>query len=244
MSNSANSVMLRVWGDFACFTRPEMKVERVSYPICTPSAARGILESIFWEPEIYYLIDSITVIKKGKWFSFRRNEVSAVISIKEAISWMQGNTEVKPIHADDTQNKTRTQRNMLALADVEYVIKAEIHRALKSSRHDLNYYVDAFKRRASSGKCKMRPVLGCREFTADFDCVDDPSSLQMASWIEEDLGIMLYDVFDPIKRAQANEEQLNVQPQAIFFNAQVRQGVMDCHPDRVKILRPSEKGVV
>lgn len=237
-----NVVTLRVWGDFACFTRPEMKVERVSYPICTPSAARGILESIFWEPEIYYVIDSIVVIKKGKWFSFRRNEVSAVISLKEAMSWMPGKTAVKPIQAGGGADDA-TQRNMLALTDVEYVIKAEVRRTLKASRHDLDYYADKFKSRASLGKCKMRPVLGCREFAADFDWIENMSALQAASWEEEDLGIMLYDVFDPAKRAQANEDQMNVQPQAIFFHANVRKSVMDCHPDRVKILRPAGKVV-
>lgn len=237
-----NVVSLRVWGDFACFTRPEMKVERVSYPICTPSAARGILESIFWEPEIYYVIDSIAVIKKGKWFSFRRNEVSAVISIKEAMSWMQGKTAVKPIQAGGGADDA-AQRNMLALADVEYVIEAEVRRTLKASKHGLNYYADKFKCRASSGKCKMRPVLGCREFAADFDWVENSATIKKTSWEEEDLGIMLYDVFDPVKRAQANEDHMNVTPQAIFFHANVRQGIMDCHPDRVKILRSTGRGV-
>lgn len=79
-----NLVTIRAWGDFACFTRPEMKVERVSYPVMTPSAARGVLEAIFWEPQIYYLIDSIHIIQRGRWFSIRRNEVSSVISINSA----------------------------------------------------------------------------------------------------------------------------------------------------------------
>ena len=75
-----NLITLRVWGDFACFTRPEMKVERVSYPVMTPSAARGILEAVFWEPQMFYLIDSIRIVKRGRWVSFRRNEVTKVIS--------------------------------------------------------------------------------------------------------------------------------------------------------------------
>lgn len=88
MANN-NRVTIRVWGDYACFTRPEMKVERVSYPIMTPSAARGVLEAIFWEPQMCYIIDQIAVVKKGRWFSFRRNEVSSVISIDSAKSWMR-----------------------------------------------------------------------------------------------------------------------------------------------------------
>src|SRR5712692_3197823 len=92
-------VLIRVWGDFACFTRPEMKVERVSYRVPTPSAARGILEAIFWEPEMYYLIDSIAVVKPGKWFSFRRNEVEKVVSIDAAKRWMLNKERPEPIRA-------------------------------------------------------------------------------------------------------------------------------------------------
>ncbi len=122
---SKNRVTVRAWGDFACFTRPEMKVERVSHPIMTPSAARGILEAIFWEPQMCYLIDQIAVIKKGHWLSFRRNEVSSVVSIKEAKSWMQGTKPVKFIEAGAGAAGSE-QRNMLALADVEYLITAEV----------------------------------------------------------------------------------------------------------------------
>src|ERR1700676_4494922 len=107
-------ISVRVWGDFACFTRPEMKVERVSYRVPTPSAARGILEAIFWEPQMYYLIDSIGVVKRGKWFSFRRNEVSKVISLAPARSWMTGNKAFEPIEAGGGAADA-AQRNMLAL---------------------------------------------------------------------------------------------------------------------------------
>src|SRR5947208_6652333 len=93
------TVSLRVWGDFACFTRPEMKVERVSYRVPTPSAARGVLEAVFWEPEMLYLIDSIAVVRPGRWFSFRRNEVGKVISKDAAVSAMAGKKPVEPIKA-------------------------------------------------------------------------------------------------------------------------------------------------
>ena len=118
--NPSSLVTIRVWGDYACFTRPEMKVERVSYPICTPSAARGILEAIYWEPQMYYVIDTISVIKKGRWFNFRRNEVTSVISLKEAQSWMAGKTPIKYISAGGGAPDA-AQRNMLGLADVEYL---------------------------------------------------------------------------------------------------------------------------
>ncbi len=120
-----NTVSVRVLGDFACFTRPEMKVERVSYPIITPSAARGVLEAIFWEPQMYYLIDSIRVVKKGRWVSFRRNEVISVVSLDSAKTWMRDSSKFSPIRAGGGA-EDGTQRNMLALEDVEYIITAEV----------------------------------------------------------------------------------------------------------------------
>src|SRR6202171_2195339 len=118
-----NLVTVRVWGDFACFTRPEMKVERVSYPVMTPSAGRGILEAIFWEPQMYYLIDSIGVVKRGRWFSFRRNEVQKVISLEATRSWMTGKKAVEPIEAGGGAADA-AQRNMLCLHDVANVSTA------------------------------------------------------------------------------------------------------------------------
>ena len=131
---SGNVVSIRVWGDFACFTRPEMKVERVSYPVITPSAARGILEAIFWEPEMFYLIDRVSVVKKGSWVSFRRNEVTKVVNIGELFSWMKEPTKCAPIQAGGGA-RHGTQRNMLALEDVEYIITAEV--SCYSHRHQV-----------------------------------------------------------------------------------------------------------
>jgi len=236
-----NKITVRVWGDYACFTRPEMKVERVSYPVCTPSAARGVLEAIFWEPEIHYIIDSIAVIKKGRWFSFRRYEVKDIVSINEAFSWMIGRQKVKYIEA--SHKDVRAQRNMLALADVEYLITAEICPTKKHSKHPLNVYIEEVQRRARKGKCYHRPGLGCREFAADFDWVENPSEIKLTNWQEEDLGIMLYDVFDPSKRSAADEENLHVKPMPVFFHAKIKDAVMDCHPDRITVLRPQIKGV-
>ncbi len=215
--NSQNRINIRVWGDYACFTRPEMKVERVSYPICTPSAARGILEAIFWEPQMYYLIDTITVIKKGRWFNFRRNEVTAVTSIKEAQSWMTGKTPVKYISAGGGAPDA-AQRNMLALADVEYLVTAEVRttKLHDATRFNMQKYLNEIKRRASKGKCYHRPALGCREFAADFDWVEDVQATMERRaievrpndkdwkriWPEEDIGLMLYDVFDVCEREE------------------------------------------
>jgi CRISPR-associated protein Cas5d len=231
---SDNRVTIRVWGDYACFTRPEMKVERVSYPIITPSAARGVLEAIFWEPQICYLIDQIAVVKKGRWFSFRRNEVSAVISIASAKSWMRGKTPVKFIEAGAGAEHMQ-QRNMLALADIEYLITAEVRLTKRGQLPTVNLakYLDEVRRRAQKGKCYHRPALGCREFAADFDWVEDPAAVLLESWEHEDLGLMLYDVFDPDRREIATEEEPHVHPAAVFFRATVNHAVMECHPARI-----------
>ena len=196
-----NLITLRVWGDFACFTRPEMKVERVSYPVMTPSAARGILEAVFWEPEMYYIIDAIRIVKRGKWFSCRRNEVISTISIESAKQWAKSPGKVSPIHAGGGA-PDGTQRNMLALENVEYLVTAEVRLSALAdpSRCNVPKYLDQIRRRARSGKCFYRPCLGIREFAADFDFVDDPEVAFAASGAEpipyEPLGLMLYDVFD------------------------------------------------
>jgi len=238
-----NRVTIRVWGDYACFTRPEMKVERVSYPIITPSAARGVLEAIFWEPEMCYMIDQIAVVKKGRWFSFRRNEVSAVISMDSAKSWMRGKTPVKFIEAG-AGAADAAQRNMLALADVEYLITAEIRLTKRAEppQDNLGKYLNEVRKRALHGKCFHRPALGCREFAADFDWVepDAVASIPLAKWEQEDLGLMLYDVFDHDQREVSTKENPHVRPGAVFFRAEINNAVMDCYPDRIgnRIVRP------
>lgn len=206
-----NLITLRVWGDFACFTRPEMKVERVSYPVMTPSAARGVLEAVFWEPQIYYLIDAVRVVKKGRWFSFRRNEVIKVISLDSARTWMREPQKTAPIQAGGGADDG-TQRNMLALQDVEYLITAEVRTTPLAIRPEdrLQKYLDEIERRARQGKCFHRPALGVREFAADFEWVEgepDDTLARRASengqapeQYNEDLGLMLYDLFDHRER--------------------------------------------
>lgn len=241
--NDKNRIAIRVWGDYACFTRPEMKVERVSYPLMTPSAARGVLEAIFWEPQMCYVIDRIAVVKRGSWFSFRRNEVSAVISMDSAKSWMRGAKTVQFIEAGGGAANA-AQRNMLALADVEYLIAAEIRLTKRASppRDNLGKYLEEIRRRASRGKCFHRPALGCREFAANFDWIEPDSftSMQLEKWEHEDLGLMLYDVFDHDSREIATDSDPHVHPQALFFRAKIENAILDCHPDRLGdcILRP------
>ena len=268
-----NLVTIRAWGDYACFTRPEMKVERVSYPVMTPSAARGVLEAIFWEPEIYYLIDSIHIIQRGRWLSFRRNEVTSVISIGNAKTWMESPEKVSPIRAGGGAADA-TQRNMLALVGVEYLITTEVRLSEigKKRGHSLKTYRAEIERRAKNGKCYHRPYLGVREFAADFDWEDDAQAALerratelgknlQSIWPEEDLGLMLYDVFDHEQRTQGfrwltKEEQeaqpkkkptprwegLLVKPEAIFFQANIKDAKLDCHPQRVRMARNQTRG--
>ena len=255
-------ISIRVWGDYACFTRPEMKVERVSYPIMTPSAARGILEAIFWEPQIYYLIDSIRVVRKGSWFSFRRNEVISVIGAAQ--TWMKDPSKVRYIEAG-AGAKDGTQRNMLALQDVEYLITAEVRLSElgKASPHDLTKYLFEIERRARSGKCFHRPCLGVREFAANFEWVEDAQAeleRRNPDWkgFNDEPGLMLYDVFDPNVRAKGfkwlNDAEIEsiksavgkkvkklsrfnadpLRPMAQFFYAKIECSNMLCHPERVR----------
>ncbi len=266
-----NLIHLRVWGDFACFTRPEMKVERVSYPIMTPSAARGILEAVFWEPQMYYLIHQIAVLRhtaggreygKGRWVSFRRNEVTQTLKPSVAQKWMKSPQSFAPFQAGGGAADA-TQRNTLALADVAYLISAEVclsHLA-RPPRDNLGKYRDETRRRAQSGKCHYRPALGCREFAADFDWVEQPDNAHKFPWPEENLGLMLYDVFHPEDRQRGfawfNAEQDYAElawepplvaearqrghfgqvttPRACFFRANIKDAVMDCHPSTVEI---------
>ena len=253
----SNQVTVRVRGDFACFTRPEMKVERVSYPIITPSAARGILEAVFWEPQMYYLVNEIRVVKKGRWVSFRRNEVTAVISMDSTWTWMKFPEKFRPIQAGGGADDG-TQRNMLALEDVEYLVTAEVRLSGLGNKtgQRIEKYATEIERRAKGGKCFHRPALGVREFAADFEWEGTPDVVKLADWPEEDFGIMLYDVFDPSARGEgfrwltheelttaekgsARYEGRALMPQAVFFHAQIRNARMSCHPEKVKLITQS-----
>jgi CRISPR-associated protein Cas5d len=207
-----------------------MKVERVSYPVMTPSAARGVLEAVFWEPQMYYIVDSIRVVRKGRWVSFRRNEVTKVISLSDAKTWMRSPEKTSPIQAGGGA-ADGTQRNMLALQDVEYLISAEVHTTPLANRPEdkLEKYLSEIERRARAGKCFHRPGLGMREFAADFEWEAEPADAaltrratelgQASEQFNEDLGLVLYDVFDRGERAEgfrwlSDEEIANLETQS------------------------------
>jgi CRISPR-associated protein Cas5d len=174
---------VRVWGDLACFTRPEMKVERVSYPVMTPSAARGVLEAIFWKPEFTWQVREIHVLREIRYASFVRNEVSTRQSLQAARGWATagGGYAVQ----DD-----RTQRHTLALRDVAYVIRADMQ-LRRGVTDDIAKYRDQFRRRVTRGQCFSTPYLGCREFAASFG-QSEPSEQPIS--LTDSLGSMLLDI--------------------------------------------------
>lgn len=173
-------IRLKVWGKNACFTRPEMKVERVSYDVMTPSAARGVLEAILWKPAIVWRITQIDVLKPIKWESVRRNEVGAVMSPRS-----------NGLFIEDE----RQQRAGLILRDVEYTIHAYFEMTDKAGSEDnIVKFEEMFKRRAENGQCFHRPYLGCREFSAHFETVNKDQTLPEPIGESRNLGWMLYDM--------------------------------------------------
>lgn len=211
----AFGVRLHCWGEWACFTRPEMKVERVSYDVITPSAARGILEAIYWKPEIRWVIDRITVLHPIRFSSVRRNEVSEKISEAAVAKVMKAGGGALSLDVAEF----RQQRAALLLRDVSYIIDA--HFAIQSGPENVGKHLDQFNRRARGGACFTRPYLGCREFAAHFGLVEDannPLTIDASLVGERDLGWMLHDVdFGRNKEAR-------------FFRAVMRDGVIEVPP--------------
>ena len=161
-------IRLLCWGDFACFTRPEFKVERVSYDTITPSAARGILEAIYWKPEIRWVVEQLHTLKPIRHASLRRNEVGKKVSATSARAAMQSGRGTLGIYVEEE----RQQRAALILRDVAYVINARFE--IVSGENNTGKHLDCFNRRARAGQCFTRPYLGCREFAADFGATLSP----------------------------------------------------------------------
>ena len=174
---------VELWGDYACFTRPDMKVERVTYPVMTPSAARGALEAIFWKPQVVWRVEEIHVLKPIAYASILRNEINNRQSDRTARSWAKSGGGY-----DAAAN--REQRHTLALRDVAYIVRAQL--VLQHGvDDDIVKYRDQFRRRVASGRCFATPYLGCREFSASFG-EPDPSTRAIEH--SEDLGLMLLDI--------------------------------------------------
>jgi CRISPR-associated protein Cas5d len=206
-------VLVKVSGPLAVFTRPEMKVERVSYPVMTPSAARGVLESVFWKPEFQWIVQEIQVLKPVEYFSVLRNEVNSPASDRAARGWERAGGVGGFFAPDD-----RTQRHTLALRDVAYVIRADAV-VRPGSEHHPEKYRDQFRRRVERGQCFSMPYLGCREFAAAFSPPDGTE--RPVPWTES-LGRMLLDIeYEPGHSGRGTPR---------FFDARIEEGVLRAPP--------------
>jgi CRISPR-associated protein Cas5d len=233
-----NTHTLEVWGDLACFTRPEMKVERFSYPVITPSAGRGIFDAIYWDGRreqrgkrsvmlayFYWQVTRIEVLKHPRYIALRRNEVKGVVPGNAVLNkWMSGAENPEPLWADgDDQSNGRTQRQTMALKDVHYRITAHIVPKRRFGS-DIAKFNATFERRARQGKCFQQPYFGCREFPAFYEYVDRDAPTEPAPiTLDQHLGFMIYDVFD-----LTCEETPDVsEPFISVFDASMRAGVVE-----------------
>ncbi|NRT56215.1 CRISPR-associated protein Cas5d [Leptothrix sp. C29] len=208
------SFCLEVQGDYACFTRPEMKVERVSYDFITPSAARSVFEAILWKPEIRWQVERIEILAPVRWISVRRNEVGAVISTRNVQTAMTAGQGQLGLYIEDE----RQQRAGLFLRDVRYRLHARITAVKGEALHNPAKYAEMFSRRASKGQCVNQPYLGCREFDARFRLVTSPhGEPEPCVDVDGDFGWMLYDM----------DFSRPADPKPTFFRARVVRGVLD-----------------
>jgi CRISPR-associated protein Cas5d len=214
------AVTVEISGAYACFSRPELKVERVSYDVITPSAARGVLEAVFWKPAIKYVIDEIRVCNPIRFENIRRNEVQSKASVSK-----------DHIYASDD----RTQRATMALVDVKYVVTAHFEPArlgdgdrLPDGAFNSGKFADEIKRRLRKGQCYHHPYLGTREFPADVWLVEDGEMPAPSIQEDREFGLMLYDI-DYEKDADGNVT--NFKP--TYFMASMKRGV-------IKLPKPEE----
>jgi CRISPR-associated protein Cas5d len=238
----ASRQVLEVWGDFACFSRPELKVERFSYPCITPSAARGIFDAIYAKPvEFRWQVVRIEVLRRPAFLALRRNEVKDTVNVNAVFDWMSGKRDPEPIWADGdrellgTDEKGRTQRQTMALKEVRYRLHAEI-RPWPGFENRQTALEAQFRRRAERGKCFYQPYFGVREFPAFFELVEGGTPSEPCA-LDLDLGLMLYDVFDLSRPGTSTDR-----PAVSLFRAEVRGGVLDvpdyASPDVFKVPAP------
>lgn len=208
-------VKVKVWGDFALFSRPELKVERCSYDVMTPSAARGILDAIYWHPGLKWVVDKIYVRKPIQFTSVRRNEVKSKVLASSVLQAYNGGD--KPLYISSREEIV--QRASLLLCDVEYVIDAHFEMTERANVTDNpGKFKDIIMRRLRRGECFHMPYFGCREFPAHF-CLWEEEKIHTAyeDVEEKDLGLMLYDL------DYRNLEDI----QPMFFHAVLKRGILD-----------------
>jgi len=201
---------VKIWGDFACFTRPEMKAERASYPAPTPSAARGVLEAIFWKPQFRWRVKEIWVLKPIRYLSILRNEVQSKASDRSALQWRHKGGGY--FAAND-----RAQRNSFILRDVAYLIFADVD-VKPGVEENPAKFRDQFRRRVQRGQFYHCPYLGCREFAAGFGPREESDRPEP---IDEDLGSMLFDL-----AYRHDENGIGLGGEPIFFDAKLKRGVL------------------
>ncbi|RCG31477.1 type I-C CRISPR-associated protein Cas5 [Sphaerisporangium album] len=195
---------MEVQAPYACFTRPEFKTERLSYPVMTPSAAKGVLEAIFWKPEFSYRIEQIEVLQPIRWMSIRRNEVSSMLTV----GWIREAMSDPSLRFDAEAD--RDQRNMVCLRDVAYRIHAQVRLRPHATDPDAKYR-DQFRRRVERGSSYSQPFLGVREFSASFH----PPTPRSPIPHDEQLGVMLHSIrYDDMGESYR------------WFHAKLRQGVL------------------
>lgn len=225
MSEAGSKQFVRVRGPVACFTRPELKAERVSYCVITPSAARGLLEAILWKPAIRWRIERIKVLSEIRWIAFRRNEVGSRASSPAATVIERGGIAPVLIVEDD-----RAQRNTVALRDVDYIIEAHFELTDRvGPGENARKFEDMFQRRLEKGQHFHQPYLGCREFVADVAPVaeDSPAPIDHS----QDLGLMLWDIDFGGEKNRPR-----------FFRARLDNGVLEVPANPESTLAP-RKGV-
>ncbi len=218
-------IRLKVWGEHGLFTRPELKVERLTYDVMTPSAARGVLEAIHWKPAIRWVVDRIHVLTPIRHQSIRRNEVghkAPAGSLKRAMN--RGDLEGLGILVDED----RQQRASTVLVKPAYLIEAHFDLTVKAGAEDSEgKHLDIFNRRAQRGQCFHQPCLGTREFAAHFEWVAPDGALPAAVAETRDLGLMLWDI----------DHATEGRP-SLFFRARLVEGVMQVPgPDSAEVLR-------
>ncbi|MDD9147994.1 type I-C CRISPR-associated protein Cas5c [Sporolactobacillus sp. CQH2019] len=210
-------LQIEVWGDYALFTRPELKTERLSYDVITPSAARGLIESIYWHPGLHVVIDRIYVLNKIEFTSIRRNEVKSKVKASDVKRMMMGGSVPVLCTGDDIQQRAST-----LLRNVHYVLEAHFEMTYKATSSDNEgKFKDIFRRRLKSGKVYSQPYFGCREFPAHFRAWNSGSVPTCGE--SKDLGLMLYDM------DYSNPKSI----QPMFFHARMKDGVVQVNGERV-----------
>lgn len=224
----SQKLKVKFWGDYACFTRPEFKAERVSYEVMTPSAARGMLEAIYWKPEFRWVIEEIAVLKPIRHMSILRNEIKSRQSDRTAKKWQRDGVGNYHVESD------RTQRHSLILKEVAYLVTAYIELKTHADK-PVRAYEEQFLRRLNKGQCFVQPYFGCREFVANFA---PPDGNEQPIEMDEHLGYMLRDIdFIPDNNGsisfttQDERAKRIVKGKAVanFFQAELKGGILTCY---------------